>query len=126
MPRAKRRRSAWSARTRRGAGPYGGQPVFPEVQAHESDSNDPEPRSREDTGPVESVRGRLAACWRAEIPLAAFSHYPGERLDALARCPSTEVIEATMAVRDDDADVYLGRCEHHLETGTGRTTPSGE
>ena len=41
MPRAKKRRSAWSARTRRGAEPDGRQPDFPEVQAHESDSNPP-------------------------------------------------------------------------------------
>lgn len=30
--------------------------------------------------------------------------------DALARCPSTEVIEAIAAVWDDDAIVHLGRC----------------
>ena len=72
--------------------------------------------------------------------------------DELARCPSTEVIDAITAVWDDDAIVHLGRCARrhprlagavvdalrdiasprahtvarHLETGTGRTTPDGQ
>ena len=71
--------------------------------------------------------------------------------DELARCPSTEVIEAITAVWDDDAIVHLGRCARlhprladavvdalrdiacprahtvarHLETNTGRTTRDG-
>ena len=72
--------------------------------------------------------------------------------DELARCPSTEVIEAITAVWDDDAIVHLGRCARrhprlvgavldalrdiasprahtvarHLETNTGSTTPGAQ
>ena len=56
---------------------------------------------------------------KAEFLLAALS-IRGELFDKLARCPSTEVIEALMAVWDDDANVHPGRCAHHLEP-----TPEG-